>query len=938
MTIGIDSNVLLSYYNSRLGGSNSTQAGGASATKYAPSAPWAPGASTVSNNAKLMTEAVSHALSGGVLIDESAAKLDLPGASSDYKKLFALYKGLDTLSGVANEAAKAGISAAHKAEIAAVFGKGMAEVTKYIDSLSLEKVRVTDGSVGANQKTSTAIPVGAKTYVTPPLISGDVTLEVPAFLGNVQFNMSIKRAGAVHDIAIDLTAMGATPRTMANVVAYVNGELSASGVGTTVSSQRIPGGPKTLQVAGKPVNVGTTPDQWALKFNIDSGDTVTFSAPSTAGAVYVAQSVGNPLPSGIPGAKAKPADVSAQVIKLQTDTAGVASPPQPADAVNWVTDEVWAKTLDTKVGTVHATQVGPDGSVYVLADVTGKTNGQDIKGKQDVALVKYDSAGKLIYARNLGATTNATGLALAVAADGNIAIAGSVTGGLSGATEGALNSGATGSLAGNSDSFVTLLDSSGQEIWTQRRGARLNDEATNLAFGADGSVYVAGRSQSNLPGAGSIGGWDGYIEGFKADAAGVVQTLFTQETGSAGDDRPGGLVVDGSALVLASNETGHAVLRRFDVSGPGATLVATRDLGDLQGGNIAGLALNGGQVVVAGTTRNAALNAGTITSALSGGADGFAAQLSADLNPVGSDSLAYYGGTGDDRVTGLAVAGGKVFLTGEAGTDLPGEAAVGTKDGFVAQLDVAAGSINWSRRFTGKEGYAAPTAIAADAAGASILDTLGLPTGTVHLTDSQQLSAQSDLRAGDEFKVRSGLSGPLTTITIGLGETLDTLAVKLQRGLNYQAAVKVTNGLDGAKHLTITPLNPRNVLEILPGKAGANALPALGLTEGVVRATVTDSHGTSLPADGRGQIYGLGLDRALKVDTQADLSHALGNLATTLGVIRKAYADLRTAATPEAIRHAQDVAAHATRGAVPAYLTAQIANYQAGLNRLLGQG
>ena len=56
--------------------------------------------------------------------------------------------------------------------------------------------------------------------------------------------------------------------------------------------------------------------------------------------------------------------------------------------------------------TVHVsgtTATGPDGSVYVLADVTGPSDGQTLKGAQDVAVLKYNSAGALIYSRTLGA-------------------------------------------------------------------------------------------------------------------------------------------------------------------------------------------------------------------------------------------------------------------------------------------------------------------------------------------------------------------------------------------------------------------------------------------------------------------------------------------------------------------------------------------------------
>lgn len=933
MTITFDTSILVNYYAARSGassGTTTTASGTTTAKKYAPSAPWLPGAKTASNTPALMTTAVKNAMLGRKLIDENAAQLDLAGASSDYKKLFALYQGLDTLAGVVDQIGGKGLTSVDKARIKSVFGKGLAEVTAYTDQLEMDQVRLTRAQVTDKAKSKVGVTKARTDYTTPPLVSGDVAAPVDAFQGDVKFNISIKRVGVTHDITIDLADMGGTPRNMSNVMAYINTQLSDSGVGTRVSSLRIPGGDRTVQVGGKPVKVGVNPDQWAMKFNVDSGDTLTFSAPKTEPAIYLAQSVGNPDPDG--KASTKDGVVLSQLLKVQTDTTDVTPPPQATGDANYIDGRVWAKDMEKTVGTVHATQIAPDGSVYVLADVTGKTSGQEIKGDQDVALLKYDSAGKLLFTRTLGASANASGLALAVSADGKVAVAGKVTGGLSGATEGALNSGATGSFATSSDSFVTVLNADGEELWTQRRGARQNDEASQIAFGADGSVYVAGRAQSSLPGTTALGGWDSYIEGFKADAAGKVSTLFTQTVGSAGSDRPGGLVVDGSTLYLANNEDGHAVLHRFDLSGGTPAETAARDLGDLAGGEIAGLALDGGQLVIAGSTRNDSMAAGAVTRGYSGGTDGFAARVAADLSLNAADRMAYYGGAGDDRVSGLAVSEGRIYLTGQAGTDLPGEDPVSKKDGFLAELDVNSGAVGFSRRFSGKDGYATPTAIAIDSSGASALDRLGLPKGVLDMTDSPQLTAVSSVRAGDQFQVRTGEAGAFKTITMDANDTLETLVTKLKRGLNYQAKVEiVTSG--GVRSIQVKPLNARTILEFSAGKTGKDALDLLGIPEGVVRATVTGKDGKTTPADGKGAFYGLGLEKDLNLDDADGVSHAKAVLAAALGVIRNAYKDLKEAATPLNERATEKAKA---TGPVPAYLTNQIANYQAALNRLSG--
>ena len=905
-------------------------AGGVSspAKPVAPTPPW-----NLPQTKAQTSAAVTAALAGHKLIDENAAKLDLAGASADYRKLFALYHGLGTLTDIATQASAKSILPVDKARLAATFAAGLAEVAAYVASAGFDKLRLTDGVVSELGKTQVTVPKAATSYVTPP-VTAAIGTEVPAFLGDVKFTISVKRVGATFNVPIDLSSMGTQPRTLGNVITYVNSQLAATGVETRLAAQRIPGLPRAFQSGGKSVTLPPGPDQWALKVAVGTSETVGFSAPATAGAVYVAQGIGNPDPDH--NSKTADGRTQTQLLKFQTDTTLVDAPPQIPGQANFVDGRVFADTLGPEVKTIRATKVGSDGSIYVLADVTGATAGQTIRGAQDVALLKYDTAGKLIFSRTLGASTTATGLGLAVSADGHIAVAGAVKGALDGAVEGALNSGATGSFAANSDSFVTLYDASGQEQWTERRGAKLDDEASQVAFGADGTVYVAGRTRSVLPGTATpAGGYDGYIEAFATSATtGKPRALFTQTFGTAGDDRPAGLVVDGASLVTAGVENGHAVLRRFDISSGTPVLSSLRDLGDLQGGDIAGLGLDAGQVVVAGTTANGALSAGAITRASAGGTDAFAARISADLSVSAGDAIAYYGGSGNDRATSLAVSAGQVWIGGQAGADLPGQAPVGTKDGFLAKLDVASGSIDWSRRFTGKDGMASPTAIAVDPVGASVLDRIGLPSGTLVLADSQRLTAQSSLRAGDQFGVKAG-DGTAKMVTIDEAETYATLAQKIRRASGFEAKVTVTTSLSGQRQLSITPLNPRLTIQLDAGKAGKDALETLGLKAGVIRETAL-INGLSTPADGKGMLYGLGLAAPLNFSDAVQAQHALSQVSSAMGIVRSAYRDLVAAATPRsAVTPAQ---ARRAGGPVPQYLTNQIANYQAALARLTGGG
>ena len=94
---------------------------------------------------------------------------------------------------------------------------------------------------------------------------------------------------------------------------------------------------------------------------------------------------------------------------------------------------------------------------------------------------------------------------------------------------------------------------------------------------------------------------------------------------------------------------------------------------------------------------------------------------------------------------------------------------------------------------------------------------------------------------------------------------------------------------------------------------------------------------SSAPADGGATIYGLGLSSTLNLSNASQISHAQATISAAMGV---AYGPpIRTwsqASTPQTA--AQQVAANngSANNPVPAYLTDQLANLQAGLARLTG--
>ena len=132
------------------------------------------------------------------------------------------------------------------------------------------------------------------------------------------------------------------------------------------------------------------------------------------------------------------------------------------------------------------------------------------------------------------------------------------------------------------------------------------------------------------------------------------------------------------------------------------------------------------------------------------------------------------------------------------------------------------------------------------------------------------------------------------------------------------------------RKLQIRPQNSRSSLEILGGKGGLDALEALGLHEGFVRTNVSKD-GQMVPGDGGSPMYGLKMPRDLSLSTKEDIKAAIDKLTMSMSVLRTAFRDLEQGMKPASEKKK-------ATGEVPAYLKNQLANYQAGLNRLTGGG
>ncbi len=1005
--ISFDASLLTAYYNSKLGitssgtdGSGSTGGTMTPANKTlsptgmadAPASPWG-----YSSNMAQESDLVTKVLGGHHFIDPNAVTSNVTGASPDYTKLFTLYQGLNALEGLAEKAQDKTLSALALTQVKHRFADGLAEVNSYIQDTKYDHISLTEGTLTDELKNTSGTARTNSTYTGPAIATGSATTSAKALEGDVQFDLSVKKIGTAtpFQVHIDLSEMGTQTRSMSNVVSFINAKLKDQGLSTRFSVNRIPAVPETTTVNGKTVTTSKGVDSFGFQIKGVSFEDVTFSAPKTQDSVYVVQTTGDPdkktTVKADDGTKTTTvgAGVSTSLLKFQADTSG-GDAVAPADALAapvskvgdkyWVAGEESQDALPPTVNNVRATQAGPDGSLYVLADIDGTTSDQTIKGSQDVALIKYDSAGKVVFTRTLGASDSASGYAMTVGSDGKVAIAGTVTGALDisqtstqviGTGVNAITKTTTTNLGTNgvdpnvADSFVTVFDAGGVEQWTQRRGSTADDQATSVAFGDDGSVYVGGRTQSVLSGVKntpSAGGYDGYLMGFTADG----KATFTVQTGTSATDATSAVAVDNGKVYATSIENGNVIVRAYtptsttttdskgkSITTYGATVSAARDLGGIGGGSVSAMAIQDGKIYIGGSTGSNKLLDGTNTSpsTYSGSQDAFALQVDEDLSTTADDKVSYYGGAGVEKDAKVQFSGGKAWISGATTGDIAGTTRIATaaktQDGYLARLDVATGAVEYQTRFSGTDGVVKADSIAVSQNSSSVLDRLGLPMGTIMQKDlttdakgkleaTSRIVSGTSVRAGDQFYMVDPDTGIKKTITIDANETMESLATKITRASSYKLKVDVTKALGKPMSvLDIKPANASSKMEFVAGPAGRDALAGLGLAAGVVTSDANktmDAASTGYLTSQKG--LGLSFDANLNLNSDSNIKDAMTSLQAVMKNVQKAYNYLKYG-DPQP---STGTKTGNTSGTAPAYLTSQIANYQAGLNRLLGTG
>ena len=920
MSVGLDSSVLLSFYQAKLSSSVSTSTAQAAASSGGASSTTTTSKSATANDSPpweaaqpAQTTEDAKVLSTTNFLDTSNVPLTTTGAADskteqDNQKLFSLYTAVNTLAYIAKMGQRDGVTSGQLAGLNTRFQAGLQQVENYISNTTFNNFTLQAATPAASVTSTVVVPFGSFDYQTKTLVNNaNLGNALPGLSASDSFTIAVKKGSTTTNVDIDLSQVqGAL--TLDNVVSYVNQQLSAGGFSTRF--QKVLTSGSVLD----PTNA-----TYGLQVSPGGSETVSLSSAGATPSLYLAGSSGQATSSstttttgGTSTTTSTTADQQGRLIKLSD----LDSTPTSTISVNA------APTTGTT--TAASTIVDSSGNVYVLGNATGDFGNQVNQGQQDAYLTKYDSAGNVLWTRMLGSAGTANGTGLALNPAGGVVVTGSTTADLS----------TTAVANGNTDTFVAKYDANGNQTWVKQLQTLNQNQAAAVSVDSSGNVYIGGQVTGVIgKGQTKVGGSDAYVA--KLDSKGNL--VYEQQFGTTANDTVAATATasDGS-LYVASVQNGHAIVSKYANGDATQAPVWQQDLGDLQnGGAIGGLTVSGNQVYVSGTTQNANLTAGgaaTVANAASGGSDAFVFNLTDQGTTAAANFVSYVGTGAQDKGGAVTVGGdGTIYLTGSTTGTFAGQTRNidNVSNSFAASIS-ATGAVNWTKQYGGLDGISSGAGIAVDTSGSSVLDALGLPKGTINPNQSVDLTAQTTLRAGDSFQIQiQGVAARTATITIDNGETLQSLATKINIQLQTYgtASVNYTAGAEGLKIVA----NPGQTISLVSGPSQFDALSRLGIAAGTLTAPAAkgSSNTTSTASSSTTQAFGLGLGTSFDLTTQTGVDLARSQLLGVLSKIQSAY---QTTNAPAAA----STTPGNTSGTASAYQTAQLSNYTLALSMLSG--
>ncbi|WP_286829081.1 MULTISPECIES: SBBP repeat-containing protein [Kordiimonas] len=896
-------------------------------------------------------------------IDLKADDLDAVG-DSDKKATFALYKALNNLRILAEYASQDSTSASSLSRLNDQFQAGLDEVRDFLSTADLEKLDLFLGD--KEYKTEATTRLGKNSSESNgSLITTDPNAAIDGLVGDEVFTISVTKSGETDDIQVDLSGVSGT-LSLNNIKDYINTQIEA----LTILDGN--GDPTPKHLTRFDVRRDGDSGKYSLQIDGTITEEVTLSAAVTTPTLYVASAVSQldddfavtsriTEINGLDGTLAiddvtsfSGIDYEASAVKEQVaeqedddldpkiaglrdkllaeakeDVTGTSDDEEVDDTDNELSitnvNSDYQVNADT---TASRVAVDSEGGIYVVGTSEGSFGHQlNTASGEDVFLTKFDTEGNVVFSRLLGVAGDADAYGITVDSEDNVIVVGKTDSELS-----------TSDVIDSTDAFVTKISKRGDEVFRYQLDTFGESAAYSVAVDSNNDIYVGGYTKSAISStSGFTGGQDALILKLSgSDGSLQDSSVF----GTSGNDVIKGIAIDGNDdIVVAVEEGGDAVVYRLDATDLSDT-TNFLNMGSLgAGGSIQGIAIDNtnSDVYIAGVTTNSALDASgtaTVVGTAEGGFEGFVSALSLNgKSNLKAESTTYLSTSGTDRINDVVVVDQVVYVAGSTAGTLSGETARGSVDAFVARVDGKTGALEDMEQYGEGLSKSAVGGLAFTTQGNSVLETLGLPTGTVNIDETLDIQTQTSAKEGDFFYI-SVDGGTKKKITLSDGDTFDDLKRKLRIAGFGKIDVDVSSTSEGDK-LTISTLDDGVSIDLLPGTGDRDLLERIGLEPGKllpkneVFGLGDDEEEDGTDPDNLGGAFGLGLKGELHIKDKATAKYVLSLFDGAISSVQRAFRSLEYNPLKALIKEGRS-----TQGTVPAHLQAQLANFQTGLARL----
>jgi Beta-propeller repeat len=192
----------------------------------------------------------------------------------------------------------------------------------------------------------------------------------------------------------------------------------------------------------------------------------------------------------------------------------------------------------------------PAGNVYLAGNTAITLEGQRVSGQQDAFVTKYNTNGKVVWTRLIGAGADDGATGVGVDSSGEVYVSGWTCG------TGLRLGGNV--IRGACDMFVTKLSNGGARRWVQLIGTNGNEQAKTMSVSANGTVAVTGNTDGAFPGFGVPAAGTNAAFAAKLSSSGTVAWVKQFDDTNAKD-----VAIDFAGDVVTYGYQSNAIVRKL---------------------------------------------------------------------------------------------------------------------------------------------------------------------------------------------------------------------------------------------------------------------------------------------------------------------------------------------------------------------------------------